>query len=63
MEEQLYEEKIKNMSFEQLVYERAILDKQKENLYIQDKELSKEFDRRLHNKKGVKKCQQILKKK
>ena len=47
-----YKEIIKNYSFEQLVYERAILDKQKNNLYIQDKELTEEFKRRLNE--GVK---------
>ena len=39
MEDNKYSEIIKNYTFEQLVYERSILDKQKENLYIQDKEL------------------------
>lgn len=47
MEENKYSEIIKNYSFEQLVYERSILDKQKDNLYIQDKELREEFKRRL----------------
>ncbi|MFR8116866.1 MAG: hypothetical protein ACLVAK_07690 [Clostridia bacterium] len=47
MEENKYSEIIKNYSFEQLVYERSILDKQKDNLYIQDKELRGEFKRRL----------------
>lgn len=50
MEEQKYSEIIKGYSFEQLVYERVILDKQKDNLYIQDKELKEEFKRRLENK-------------
>ncbi|MBQ8044117.1 MAG: hypothetical protein IJ272_08240 [Clostridia bacterium] len=47
-----YRELIKTYTFEQLVYERAILDKQKNNIYIQDKELSEEFKRRLNE--GVK---------
>lgn len=42
-----YKELIKTYTFEQLVYERAILDKQKNNIYIQDKELQEEFKRRL----------------
>lgn len=50
MEENKYEEKIKRYTFEQLVYARAILDKDKQNLYIQDKELSNEFKRRLEEK-------------
>jgi hypothetical protein len=47
-----YKEIIKAYTFEQLVYERAILDKQKNNIYIQDKELAEEFKRRLNE--GVK---------
>lgn len=50
MEENKYSEKIKSYSFEQLVYERAILDKEKTNLYIRDKELDAEFKRRLEEK-------------
>ena len=50
MEENKYEEQIKNFSFEQLVYERAILEKEKTNIYIKEKELTKEFKRRLENK-------------
>lgn len=50
MDENKYEEQIKNFSFEQLVYERAILDKEKTNIYIKDKELTNEFKRRLENK-------------
>lgn len=52
MEENKYSEIIKNYTFEQLVYERCILDKQKENLYIQDKELKEEFKRRLELNRG-----------
>lgn len=52
MEENKYSEIIKNYTFEQLVYERSILDKQKENLYIQDKELKEEFKRRLELNRG-----------
>lgn len=40
----------KKYSFEQLVYERAILEKEKANLYIKDKELTNEFKRRLEEK-------------
>lgn len=50
MEEQKYSEIIKNYTYEQLVYERAILEKEKANLYIRDKELSNEFKRRLEDK-------------
>ncbi len=50
MEENKYEEKIKKFTYEQLVYERVILEKKKQNLYIQDKELSNEFKRRLEEK-------------
>lgn len=52
MEENKYSEIIKNYTFEQLVYERCILDKQKDNLYIQDKELREEFKRRLELNRG-----------
>ena len=52
MGENKYSEIIKNYTFEQLVYERSILDKQKENLYIQDKELKEEFKRRLELNRG-----------
>ena len=47
MEETKYSEIIKGYTYEQLVYERAILEKEKANLYIKDKELSNEFKRRL----------------
>ena len=47
-----YSEIIKNYTFEQLVYARTILDKQKEDLYIQDKELKEEFKRRLELNRG-----------
>ena len=52
MEENKYSERIKKYSFEQLVYARTILDKQKEDLYIQDKELKEEFKRRLELNRG-----------
>lgn len=52
MEENKYSEIIKKYTFEQLVYERSILDKQKDNLYIQDKELREEFKRRLELNRG-----------
>lgn len=45
-----YAELIKNYTFEQLVYERAIVDKEKTNIYIKDKELNNEFKRRLEEK-------------
>ena len=47
MEENKYSEIIKGYTFEQLVYERAILDKEKDNIYIKDRELKEEFKRRL----------------
>lgn len=50
MNDNKYSEIIKNYSFEQLVYERAILEKEKSNLYIKDKELDAEFKRRLEEK-------------
>lgn len=50
MEENRYEEIIKNLTFEQLVYERALLDKEKTSIYIKDKELANEFKRRLEEK-------------
>ena len=50
MEETKYSEIIKGYTYEQLVYERAILEKEKSNLYIKDKELSNEFRRRLEEK-------------
>lgn len=52
MEKNKYSEIIKKYSFEQLVYARTILDKQKEDLYIQDKELKEEFKRRLDLNRG-----------
>ena len=55
-----YKEIIKTYTYEQLVYERAILDKQKKNLYIQDNELTEEFKRRLNE--GVKSNVQRFKK-
>ena len=47
MEDNKYSEVIKSYTFEQLVYERAIVDKEKTNIYIKDKELTNEFKRRL----------------
>ena len=52
MEENKYSEIIKGYTFEQFVYERVIIDKQKDNLYIQDKELKEEFKRRLELNRG-----------
>lgn len=49
-----YSEILKGLDFEHLVYERAILDRKKDNLYIMDKELKKgEF-------KGYNKWKQCL---
>lgn len=45
-----YKEIIQNYTFEQLVYERAIVDKEKNNIFIKDKELTNEFKRRLEEK-------------
>ena len=50
-QENKYSEIIKNYTFEQLVYERAILEKEKDNIYIKDKELKEEFKRRLAGEK------------
>jgi len=50
MEENKYSEIIKSYSDEQLVKERAILDKQLANIHIKDKELKDEFKRRLEDK-------------
>ena len=50
MEDQKYSEIIKGYTMEQLVYERAVLDKQLINIHIQDKELKDEFKRRLEEK-------------
>ena len=50
MDENKYSEKIKKLTYEQLVYEMAVLKKQKSSLYIQEKELEEEFKRRLEDK-------------
>ena len=50
MEGNRYSEIIKNFTFEQLVFERAIINKKKTNIYIKDKELDNEFKRRLESK-------------
>ena len=50
--ENKYSEILKGYTFEQLVYESAILKKEKTNLYIREKELDEEFKRRLENKNG-----------
>lgn len=42
-----YENIIANYTFEQLVYEQAILNNQETNLYNQKKALKEEFARRL----------------
>jgi len=51
MEESKYSNIIKDYTYEQLVYERAIMDNKKKELYIQDKELNDEFQRRLKEEK------------
>lgn len=48
-----YSEILKGLDFEHLVYERAILDRKKDNLYIMDKELKEEFKRRITNESDV----------
>ena len=52
--ENKYSEIIKEYTNEQLIKERAILDKQLTNIHIKDKELKDEFKRRLE--KGEYKC-------
>ena len=48
-----YSEILKGLDFEHIVYERAILDRKKDNLYIMDKELKEEFKRRITNGSNV----------
>nr|DAZ62858.1 MAG TPA: hypothetical protein [Caudoviricetes sp.] len=52
--ENKYSEIIKEYTNEQLIKERAILDKQLINIHIKDKELKEEFKRRLEE--GESKC-------
>ena len=52
-ENQMRSERFKGLDFEHLVYERAILDRKKDNLYIMDKELKEEFKRRITNGSNV----------
>lgn len=47
MEENKYEEIIRRYTFEQLVYEQAILDKEESVLYGKRKALKNEYKRRL----------------
>lgn len=47
-----YKEIIQKYTFEQLVYENAILKKEKQNLYIKEKELEEEYKRRLEDKQN-----------
>lgn len=47
MEDNKYSEKIKTLTSEQLIFEMAILEKEKTSLYIKEKELKNEFKRRL----------------
>lgn len=49
-----YYEMIKEYTYEQLVYESVIIKRQKQNLYIQEKELEKEFERRLEERNSKK---------
>lgn len=46
-----YSEIIKKFSEKQLIYELAILEKEKQNLYIKEKELKDEFRKRLEEEK------------
>lgn len=48
-----YSEILKGLDYKHLVYERAILDRKKDNLYIMDKELKEEFKRRITNGSNV----------
>lgn len=48
--ENRYSEILKKYTFEQLVYESAVLKKEKANLYIREKELEEEYKRRLEEK-------------
>lgn len=50
MEENKYAEILKGYSFEQLVYEQAIVDKEESVLYGKKKDLKSEFKRRLEDK-------------
>lgn len=50
MEDNKYEEVIARYSFEQLVYEQAIIDKEESILYSKKKALKNEFKRRLEDK-------------
>lgn len=50
MEENKYEEIIARYTFEQLVYEQAIIDKEEANLYSKKKALKNEFKKRLEGK-------------
>jgi len=50
VDEQKYSEMIKSYTYEQLVYAKAVLNKQKTNLYSQEKDLDAEFKRRLEEK-------------
>lgn len=47
IEQSKYEDIIARYSFEQLVYEQAILDKEETNLYGKKKSLKNEFKKRL----------------
>lgn len=47
MEDNKYENVIKNYTYEQLVYESAILNEQETTLYNKKKSLKEEFKRRL----------------
>lgn len=50
-EDRKYENIIANCSYEQLVYEQAILDIEETNLYNRKKALKEEFKRRLRGNK------------
>ena len=50
VEDNKYEEVIARYSFEQLVYEQAILNEEETTLYNKKKALKEEFKRRLRDK-------------
>ena len=53
-EENKYENIIERYSFEQLVYEQAILNEEETNLYNRKKALKEEFKKRLRSEKNGK---------
>lgn len=49
-DENKFSEILKGYTFEQLVYAKAINNKQKTDIYIQEKEIDAEFKRRLEER-------------